>query len=124
MRTERCTALAGSSSRPAGEHVLVPASPASCDDSRRVKGTSLVPSPVAATFGLRGERDVLVGERPETFFHCPHMHLLLQVWVLIFRACSLNLARLPARLAVTCASMWAGSFLSRGVTTTVHGDTQ
>lgn len=67
---------------------------------------------------------MLVGEKPETLFHCPHMHLLLQVWVLIFRACSFNLARLPARLAVVCASMWAGSFLPRGVTTTVQEDTQ
>ena len=62
---------------------------------------------------------MLAGEGAMTLAHCPHMHLLLQVWVLIFRACSVNLAMLIAMLAVICASTWAGSFRPFGVTTTV-----
>ena len=120
MRTEHGIVLTGISCRTAVDSELIPASPASCDDSMRVKGASLVPSPVAATFGFRGERDVLVGERCEILAHCPHMQFLLQVWVLILRACSLNLAMLAAMLAVICASTLAGSFLPLGVATTVH----
>lgn len=47
---------------------------------------------------------MLAGEGAMTLAHCPHMHLLLQVWVLIFRACSVNLAMLIAMLAVIWAS--------------------